>query len=395
MRRVLLFLGGYKLFGADRKDAARIMNICQKHGFIYRKSAFEGERFFFRCSLAVSSRLKQRCAEAGVELEEIRAYGVPALFMRYRRRYGVLAGLLLFAAIIFFSGRVIWDIRIDGNERLREEEVIAALGECGLSVGDLRRDVDTASVENRVMIASDDISWMSINIIGTVAEVEIRESEVIPEEGERYAASNIVAARDGYIELFENVRGKIVLNIGDYVREGELIVSGLYDSKTAGIRYTNAHGVVLGRVERDFCAEIPLKYDKKVYTGRTFTEKYLVFFEKEIKFYGNSGNSYESCDKIDTVEYLDIFSAGALPVGIRTVRYLEYTYESAERTPDEALGLAEYKLDIEMREALCESELIRKSRICEYTDTSCILKYRVECIEDIARIKKIEIEGLP
>ena len=391
----MLFIGGYWLLRADREDAAQIMNICQRYGFIYRDLVFEGDCILFKCSLATASRLRERCGEAGVGIESVRAYGVPSLFMRYRRRYGVFAGLLLFAAIIFFSGRVIWDIRIDGNERLSEEEVIGALRECGMSVGDLRREVDTASVENRVMIASDDISWMSINIIGTVAEVEIRESEVVPDEGESYAASNIVAARDGYIELFEDVRGKIVLEIGDYVREGELIVSGLYDSKTAGIRYTNARGRVLARVEREFCAEIPLKYDKKVYTGRTFTEKYLIFFEKEIKFYGNSGNSYESCDTIDTVEYLDIFSAGELPVGIRTVKHLEYTYESREREPDEALALAEYRLDIEMRGELRESELLRKRAVCEYTDDACILRYRVECIEDIARIKKIEIEGLP
>ncbi len=395
MKKIMLFIGGYKLLGADRRDAARIMNICRSYGIIYRDTVFEGDNIFFKCSLAASGRLKKRCAEAGIPLFEERAYGIPSLLARYRRRYGVLAGLFLFAAIIFLSGRVIWDIRVDGNVRLSEDEVIAQLGECGLSVGDIRRGVDTATVENRVMIASGDISWMSINIIGTVAQVEIRESEVIPEQGEEYAASNIVAARDGYIELFEDVRGNVILNIGDYVREGELIVSGLYDSKTAGIRYTNARGRVLARVERDIRAEIPLSYEKKVYTGRVFTEKYLIFFEKEIKFCGNSGNSYESCDTINTVEYLDIFSAGELPVGIRTVKHLEYTYERAERTPEEAEALAEYKLSSELGALMRDRELIRKSVSGGLTDTAFVLECRLECIEDIARIKKIEIEGLP
>lgn len=392
----MLFIGGYKVFAADAGDAARIINLCRSIGVRYRDTVFDGDRVFFKCSLLASGRLEKRCAEAGIAILCERVCGIPSLFFRYRRRYGVFAGILLFAAILFFSGRVIWDIRIDGNSRLSDDQVIEQLGECGLSVGDLRRGIETSTVENRVMIASEDISWMSINIIGTVAEVEIRESEVAEErEEERYAASNIVAARDGYIELFEDVRGKVVLSIGDYVREGELIVSGLYDSKTGEIRYTNARGKVLGRVERDIRAEIPLVYDKKVYTGRVFTEKYLIFFEKEVKFCGNSGNSYESCDTINTVEYLDIFSAGELPVGIRTVKHMEYTYERAERTPEEAERLAEYKLGCELGELMRERELIRKSVSGRLTDTAFVFECRIECIENIARIKKIEIEGLP
>jgi D-alanyl-D-alanine carboxypeptidase/D-alanyl-D-alanine carboxypeptidase (penicillin-binding protein 5/6) len=43
------------------------------------------------------------------------------------------------------------------------------------------------------MIISDDISWISINIIGTVAEVDIRESEVVPREEELYDAANVIA----------------------------------------------------------------------------------------------------------------------------------------------------------------------------------------------------------
>ena len=45
-----------------------------------------------------------------------------------------------------------------------------------------------------------------------------------------------------------------------------------------------------------------MKYDKKVYTGRKKIKKSLIFFEKEVKFFGNSRNLYASCDKIDVVE---------------------------------------------------------------------------------------------
>ena len=394
MRRIILFILGYRRLSAESRYSAEIMNICMRYGYVYRDTAFEGDRIYFSASLQTAKQLVGKCAEIGIPIERETERGVPRIFYKYRHRYGILVGALLFAAIVFFSGRVIWDIRVDGNSALSDAEVVAELNACGLSVGDIRSGIDTDTVQNRVMIASERISWISVNIIGTVAEVEIRESEVDPREEGDYAASNIVAARDGQIELFEDVRGNILLDIGDYVREGELIVSGLYDDSGKSIRYTRARGRVLARTTREFLVEIPLRYEKKVYTGRVFTEKYLVFFEKEIKFYGNSGNSYQRCDTIDTVEYFNIMSGGELPIGIRTVKHMEYTYESTERTPEEAEALGAYKLRCEMAPLMSKAELLKKDTYTELRESAFFVRCKIECIEDIAKIKEIDIADL-
>ena len=393
MRGILLFIFGYVSLSAERARAHEIMNLCMERGYVYRDLRFEGDRIYFNCSLGTAKKLSDVCGARGIEIVRLRERGVPSLLGRYRHRYGFFAGLALFAAIFFLSGTVIWGIKIDGNARLSEREVLTELRRCGLSVGSRKSGLDVSAIENRVLIESDEISWISVNIIGTVAEVEIREIEV-EEEREQYLASNIVAARDGQIELFEDVRGNIVLNIGDYVRKGELIVSGLYDSQTQGIRYTDAKGRVLARTERDISVSIPFKYEKKRYTGKVFTEKYLIFFEKEIKFYTNAGNLYASCDTIDTVEYINFFSAGELPVGVRTVKHMEYVYEDAERTPEEAERLADYKLSCDLAALADDGELLRKSKVYRVTDTAYIIDCHIQRIENIAERREIKIEGL-
>ena len=393
MRGILLFIFGYVSLSAERARAHEIMNLCMERGYVYRDLRFEGDRIYFNCSLGTAKKLSDVCGARGIEIVRLRERGVPSLLGRYRRRYGFFAGLALFAAIFFLSGTVIWGIKIDGNARLSEREVLTELRRCGLSVGSRKSGLDVSAIENRVLIESDEISWISVNIIGTVAEVEIREIEV-EEEREQYLASNIVAARDGQIELFEDVRGNIVLNIGDYVRKGELIVSGLYDSQTQGIRYTDVKGRVLARTERDISVSIPFKYEKKRYTGKVFTEKYLIFFEKEIKFYTNAGNLYASCDTIDTVEYINFFSAGELPVGVRTVKHMEYVYEDAERTPEEAERLADYKLSCDLAALADDGELLRKSKVYRVTDTAYIIDCHIQRIENIAERREIKIEGL-
>ena len=393
MRGILLFIFGYVSLSAESARAHEIMNLCMERGYVYRDLRFEGDRIYLSCSLGTAKKLSDACGARGIEIVRLRERGVPSLLGRYRHRYGFFAGLALFAAIFFLSGTVIWGIKIDGNARLSEREVLTELRRCGLSVGSRKSGLDVSAIENRVLIESDEISWISVNIIGTVAEVEIREIEV-EEEREQYLASNIVAARDGQIELFEDVRGNIILNIGDYVRKGELIVSGLYDSQTQGIRYTDAKGRVLARTERDISVSIPFKYEKKRYTGKVFTEKYLIFFEKEIKFYTNAGNLYASCDTIDTVEYINFFSAGELPVGVRTVKHMEYVYEDAERTPEEAERLADYKLSCDLAALADDGELLRKSKVYRVTDTAYIIDCHIQRIENIAERREIKIEGL-
>ena len=147
-------------------------------------------------------------------------------------------------------------------------------------------------------------------------------------------------------------------------------------------------------MKRDISVSIPLKYEKKRYTGRVFTEKYLIFFEKEIKIYTNAGNLYASCDTIDTVEYINFFSAGELPVGVRTVKHMEYVYEDAERTPEEAERLADYKLSCDLAALADDGELLRKSKVYRVTDTAYIIDCHIQRIENIAERREIKIEGL-
>jgi similar to stage IV sporulation protein len=391
MRRLLAFLCGYRVYTVDISDAARLLDLLKDLGIASSGMRFSENALFFSVSLAGTKKLQLACTRAGISVCILRERGLPAILKRYKKRLGLVVGTILAALIIALSGTVIWDIRVEGNLRLEDAEVKEALRECGLTVGKVRRRLDTDSIQNRVMINSDDISWISINIIGTVAEVQIRETEIVPSPPEIYDAANVVAAKDGYIERFEDTRGNVIAEVGDLVREGELLVSGLYDLKTGGIRYTSARGRVMARTETEFLVEIPLEYDKKVYTGREFTEKYLIFFEKEIKFFGKCGNLPTSCDTIDKVEYCNLFSAGNLPVGIRTVKYLEYTYERRVRDEKEASELAFAGLSERLSEFSLCAELLKKQTEFAITDASFTLRCKVSAIEDIARIQEIKI----
>ena len=392
----LLFITGYRLLRAKCEQAEDLLNLCAKYGISLLGTELSDDGFYLLCSLLQSVRLLKRAKEYDIPITLISSHGIPSLFLRYRHRYGIALGILFSFFLILFSGSVVWDIRIDGEEKLDEDEVRLALEECGLSLGTPRRSIDIDALENRVLILSDDISWISVNIIGTVAEVEIREVQFPEDEQENeFSAANIVASQSGRIVGFENIKGNISVEIGENVTEGQLLLGGIYGDEESGFRYTVAEGKVLAEVERDFLIEIPRSEMQKCYTGAQKCEKYLIFFKKRIKFFSNYRNLPTTCDKIDIEEFFPAPNGKQLPVGIYTTRYAEYCYETVEHTDDELLAIGHSRLDTLLRAELASSELLSKEIVTEIGENSLVIKCRVRCIENIAKVQEIKIDGLP
>ena len=85
--------------------------------------------------------------------------------------------------------------------------------------------------------------------------------------------------------------------------------------------------------------------------------------------------------------------AFSLPVGVRTVRYMEYRTEETERSEEEMLYLAYERLALQMEGAVPSGMLLRKSIKETRTDTGFELFCRAEFLENIAQVKEIKIDG--
>ena len=394
MKNPVIFLFGYKTLYANISDAAKIFNLCGFYSIPYRNKGYSENKICLELSLFGTARLLRLCEKNGIEIISVTSHGLPHLIFSNRHRYGLFIGLIIAVTLILMSGRVLWDVRIDGERRLSESKVAEELSACGLYVGMPLDEIDADVIQNRVMIYSDDISWISINLSGTVAYVEIRETEKLPEKEETPVAANLVATCDGEIAGFEEVKGEIAVKAGDLVRRGDLLVSGIRNSDTLGFTYTAASGRVFAKVSFEYEIEVPLEYEKKEYAAKTYCEKYLVFFDKEIKIYSNIKKMEGNCDIIDTVEYANLFSLGELPFGVRTVRYMPYEYKAAKRSESEAVDLALYKL------RLIESEkgvgdILSKELTGDFPDADTKV-YKLRCktisLKNIAEQVEIEID---
>ncbi len=385
------FLGAVTV-SADYENITPLLNLCMYLCIPYSDFTARSDRVTMVFRLAAFKKMQREADARGIFFKVEKRRGAPVFLEKYKYRFGIYLGLICALALIFLSHRFVWDIEVTGNESVTSKEVRELLREHGFSVGSYIPSVNTDKIENRILIDSERISWMSINIIGTVAEVQIRENVTPESESAVTKPANLIAKKSGLVEEVRIFRGKVMVGAGKYVNEGDLLVSGLFDSVQEGFRYTRAAGEVLARTVEELYIEIPYEYEEKEYTGAEYCDKYLIFFDYSMNISKNSGKDDILYDKINIVENYSLFGKIQTPFSVKTDRYLEYRTVWKIRGPEAAQELAYFELESKLSEISSNATLIKKTVTPYARDDRFILHCTIVLIEDIASVSEFEVE---
>jgi len=393
MQRELNNIFGYYRLSVCERDCEKLLNVCMNNNFRYKNMYVSDDgRLYISCSVFIAWKLREVCEKCGIEVIEENHSGLFFFFSRYRKRYGIALGIAIMFGIIFYSYNLVWDIRIDGNQRLSRENITAVLKNCGLYEGMERSELLTDEIECRVMIECSDITWMAITTRGTVVNVQIREKEELPPKDTSTKPANLIASCDAQISALEIFRGNPMVSVGQVVKEGDLLVSGVYDSVSVGYRVTRSSGKVFAHTIREFDIEIPLQYEQKVYIDEILISKTLKIFEKEINIFKNSGNTGVFCDTIKSEKELAFYDGEELPVSIKDSYILIYEIVQKQRTEVEANELAQKKFSEYLAANFSEAELLDYSTKITVKENSLVMHCTVHAIENIAVMQEFDIE---
>lgn len=392
---IFLLLRGSCTLSITAQYRTAAMNLCMQMSIPYTNFVWrEDGGIQFDCSVSSARKFLAACHKQEIEAEILACVGIPKLLKHLRVRVGLVVGAVLAIALVVLSGLFVWDVQVSGNEKLTEGEVVEALRACGFGVGSYLPSLRVREIENRVLMASEDIGWISINTDGTVARVQIIE-HVSGESGEGTSSAknpaNLIALADGQIEYLELYRGNAVVTVGQAVTKGELLVSGLYDSKTGSFRYTHAAGRVMARTERVLEVEIPFLYEEKVYDEPYLQEVELSFFDFSQKIFKNSRNLDILCDIIKYNANLGQLGDNRLPVSLSRTEVRPYHLVECERSAEEALELCYAELAKQLASLSGEVQLLQKQIVTEVGEGSVRLVCTLTCIEDIALVQEFEI----
>lgn len=335
LKILLNYITGYVTIKVESYFIERFINICiSKKILLWNMKRKKSTILYANISIKDYKRLKQIAKKTKSKINIERKKGLPFILHKYRKRK-IFLFLLMFVIIgLVVTSNFIWNVEIKGNTNISTQEIITELNNQGLKIGANKNNIDTNYVINKIRLNRDDIAWIGINMKGTNAIVEIKETDKAPEIIDENEYCNIISNKTAMITKMNVQNGTAAVSTGDIVKEGDVLVAGYLEGKYTGIRYVHSKADIEAKVWYSKKEKFYLTQEIQVPTGAT-EEKYTLNLNNfKINFY-KTLSKFQNYDTINENKKLMLFSNFYLPVElIKTTNY-EYQKETKTFTEEE------------------------------------------------------------
>ena len=322
---VVRWFRGYVGFTAKGRFPERLLNLAAVRGVnIADPRPVEGGVSGIM-SVSDYRRVRPLARKARVRMRVTKRRGLPFAVRKYRGRLGLFVGAALGAVLIAVLSQFLWSYRILGADSMSEQQIRRVLAENGISIGTYLDNLDVEPIERHILRDLDGITWVSVNIMGCTADVEVRQKAQKPEI-QSMEPCNIVASADGVITKLKVREGFATVKEGSGVAKGELIVSGFNPTKQGGVRYMHADADIYADVISERELKIPCQSSYISISENKTERSRLKLFHREfpvsLSFFGCENAAYS--EREQTLCLDDTL----LPLSVRT----ETEYALAEST---------------------------------------------------------------
>ena len=290
--------------------------------------------------------------------------------------------LLAFVSVLFASKFYVWDIAVVGNDKVATGKILDVLAECGVRSGKFWPDFSADNIRNEVLLRMPELSWISVNMHGSLAEVIVVERQAAPEMRNEKAYSDIVSRFDAYVSYIDVLSGQAAVKKGDAVTRGQLLVSGRVESSLATSELTEALGYIKGEINCILNAVYPENVAEREYKGRSKEKYSLIIGNKRINLYSGSSISGMNCDKINSVWWFEVPDLFSLPLGISVSREFEYDAIPSNPERERCKAVLNETLTAAFENMAGDAEIL-SSKLSYGSDGAFSACLRVRCICDI------------
>ena len=168
-----------------------------------------------------------------------------------------------------FLSHIITDIEIVHTDKDLRDMIQKELTNYGMTVSSFKKSFSELNQIKEEILEKhrDQIEWLEIENVGTkyIIRVEERKKEK-PKNVD--GLRNIVASKNAVLKVIDAKNGEVLKRKNDYVKKGEVVISGelkVYDEIK---NRTSADGKIYGEVWYKTTVEYPLTYQESYLTGK-------------------------------------------------------------------------------------------------------------------------------
>lgn len=222
-------------------------------------------------------RLKPIIQKTGTKVVILKRIGLPFFFYRYRHRKAFFLGAAFCALLIFLLSAFIWGIDIRGNLTYTDETILEFLASKDIQNGMLKTKIDCERIAKDIRKEYSDVIWVSASVQGAKLKIQVKENTDasgletdLGTKKEEKVPMDLVADKDCVITEIVPRTGIIQVHVGDTVKKGDVLVSGLIpvqdDAKEIiGYQSQKADADIRGKATLSYENIMENTYSRKVY----------------------------------------------------------------------------------------------------------------------------------
>lgn len=254
----------YKFINKIKYINIKILEIKYEQGYVYLKIE---DKYLEKLNKYLVS----------YKFSVVKETGVYDILNKIKRNY-IFCICLLIGVILFFimSNLVVKINIIHENSEIRE--IIAdELDEYGIKVLSFKKSYKELDKIRQEILDKypEKLDWMEFDVDGMIINVRIEE-RIITDTNKDDKVCNLVAAKSGIINDIKVEQGEVLVNINDYVNEGDILVTGVINYNEEMKRTTCASGEIYATTWYTVDVKIPFEYSEYVETGK---KKYNIVWE--------------------------------------------------------------------------------------------------------------------
>ncbi len=271
--------------------------------------------FSFKCSFFACGKVEKFLKEQNVEIKQIKNFGLLSKLEHLSSSVGMICALVLFFLFFVIQSQFVWRFEVGGTENLSKNEIVCFVKE---NFSNNKHKIDTKLVEKAVLDNFEKVSFASCVVRGQTLIINIKE-KVSPSEMQGNFEP-IVAKKNGKITKIELVSGTLAVKVGDFVKEGDVLVNPYVVDASGQVRQVEARAKIEADVYNEASVDHYEKFVEIKRTGRTSQSSEISLFGLKIYSFAEENNfkMFES-----EFEDVDLSKNLILPFKMRKTTFFE------------------------------------------------------------------------
>ncbi len=306
-----------------------------------------------------------------------------------RVKRSIYISLILGLAVYIFSYYCILRVEISGNNLVSEKEIYNVLEELNVRPLVFCPTFDGLYLAERVKQQLPTLSWVAVNKNGSKVEVIVSERKR-HEEIQRKDPCNIVASQSGLITHMNVREGMGVVAVKEAVKKGDILVSGVVETKKQQTYYVHADADVYAEIDHSKTYMMDMKKANIEYTSLNVKRYYFNIFGKEIPLFSEPPDDRLYFEKV-TKQTIKLFGYDTgIPYILKTRDY----YKPAEKvlTQEDVLTILRQNFTRYEKEDMRGMLVVKKKESYKVVDEKVYMRVKYKVIKNIANKVEIKIK---